>query len=212
MRLAQNFMLLANEYGQRISFLARKSVDRQGKPIPWYTYAAIEYLGQFDFSNMNVFEFGCGASTLWWASRSNKVVSVEHEPAWHQRMRQQAPPNADIHLAVDRREYIDYIDQTPPADIVIVDGEWRQECAVSALRGLKPNGMLIFDNADWYPHTTAWLRSKKLFQIDFNGFSPLNNYCSTTSLFLNIANGAFQHNFKSPLPVGGRRRVNDGAR
>lgn len=33
-------------------------IDRDGNPIPWYTYPAIEYLSQFDVTDKDVFEFG----------------------------------------------------------------------------------------------------------------------------------------------------------
>ena len=39
-------------------------LDRNGNPIPWYTYPAIEYLSQFDYSRKTIFEFGCGNSSL----------------------------------------------------------------------------------------------------------------------------------------------------
>ena len=32
-------------------------VDKDGNPIPWYTYPAIEYLSQFDYSDKKIFEF-----------------------------------------------------------------------------------------------------------------------------------------------------------
>ena len=32
--------------------------DRDGNPIPWYTYPAIEYLSQFDYSDKKIFERG----------------------------------------------------------------------------------------------------------------------------------------------------------
>ena len=41
-------------------------VDRDGNPLPWYTYPAIEYLSQFDYGEKTIFEFGCGYSSLFW--------------------------------------------------------------------------------------------------------------------------------------------------
>ena len=35
-------------------------LDKDGNPIPWYTYPAIEYLSQFDYSDKEIFEYGCG--------------------------------------------------------------------------------------------------------------------------------------------------------
>jgi hypothetical protein len=45
------------------------SVDANGNPIPWITYPAIEFLVKRINNQLSVFEYGCGNSTLWWASR-----------------------------------------------------------------------------------------------------------------------------------------------
>lgn len=57
-------------------------IDRDGNPIPWYTYPAIEYLSQFDVTDKDVFEFGCGNSSLFWADRARLVTSIEDNPDW----------------------------------------------------------------------------------------------------------------------------------
>jgi hypothetical protein len=60
-------------------------VDRDGNPLPWYTYPAIEYLSQFDYGEKTIFEFGCGYSSLFWAERAAKVIGEvldELEQIW----------------------------------------------------------------------------------------------------------------------------------
>ena len=48
------------ELGGYHSYLERKPQDNNKNPIPWYTYSAIEFLRQLDFSNSHVFEYGSG--------------------------------------------------------------------------------------------------------------------------------------------------------
>lgn len=46
--------------------------------------------------------------------------------------------------------------------------------------------MLILDNSDWYPKSVKYLQeSLGWMQADFHGFGPINNYTSTTSVFIN---------------------------
>lgn len=52
-------------------------VDRDGNPLPWYTYPAIEYLSQFDYGEKTIFEFGCGYSSLFWAERQPKSSALK---------------------------------------------------------------------------------------------------------------------------------------
>src|SRR5688572_10403591 len=50
-----------------------------GQPIPWYTYPAIEFIRQLDFSQSTVFEYGSGNSTMFWAASAARVISVEED-------------------------------------------------------------------------------------------------------------------------------------
>lgn len=53
------------------------------KKIPWMCYAAIDYLDSHVPANPRVFEYGSGASTLYWLSRGAHVTSVEHDATWY---------------------------------------------------------------------------------------------------------------------------------
>lgn len=51
--------------------------------LPWICYDAIWYLEANLKSNMDVFEYGCGGSTLFFADRGCSVISIEHNPEWY---------------------------------------------------------------------------------------------------------------------------------
>ena len=57
-----------------------------------------------------------------------------------------------------------------------LDGRDRFCTATYAHCALKSGGVLIFDNSDWYPASSSFLRGKKYTQVDFCGFGPINNY------------------------------------
>jgi predicted O-methyltransferase YrrM len=54
--------------------------------VPWMTYKATAWLDRFLAREMSVFEYGSGGSTLFFANRVNKVVSVEHDADWHRQV------------------------------------------------------------------------------------------------------------------------------
>ena len=58
------------------------TVDENNLPIPWYCFDAIEFLQKNLTKNHIIFEFGCGASTLFFASKVKKVVSLESNRKW----------------------------------------------------------------------------------------------------------------------------------
>lgn len=66
---------LKNKRNGRNTFLDRR---------PWLTYRAAKWLDSYLEPVMRVFEYGSGGSTVFFAQRSKKVVSVEHSPEWYQ--------------------------------------------------------------------------------------------------------------------------------
>ena len=50
--------------------------------IPWFAYAAIDFLETFLQPHMTVCEYGSGGSTLFFAARAKSVFSIEDNPKW----------------------------------------------------------------------------------------------------------------------------------
>ena len=166
-------------------------VDRDGHPIPWYTYPAIEYLAQFDYGAKKIFEFGCGNSSLFWAARAAEVVSIEDNPNWFEKwQREFSAANLDVRWRDEGEIYENSIfEDSQKYDVIIVDGKRRAQCAAAAVKALAPGGMIILDDSDRintseeYIQAVAALKNADLLQVDFYGFCPMNNYTKTTSIF-----------------------------
>src|SRR5204862_931313 len=75
-------VLFSKRTGHFRSSLRARSVDRNGNPIPWYTYPAVDFLAGKDFNGKRILEFGAGHSTLWWMNRAAEVVGIEGSEAW----------------------------------------------------------------------------------------------------------------------------------
>jgi hypothetical protein len=182
-------------YGYLKTTLTRQCQDAVGNWLPWYTYPAIEYLKQLDFSEKNVFEYGAGSSTLFWAAHAKAVYSVENDWQWVRWLRQRLPKNCTL----DSPSWCAYAgsiyhDDAPHWDVVVVDGEQREACAAEARVSVKPDGLIVLDNSDWFPNAARMLRDSGFTEIDFTGFGPINFYPWTTSIF-------FRREF-NPMPLG----------
>ena len=189
-------------YGHLKTVQSRSAVDPNGDPLPWYTYPAIEFLKQFDFSGKDVFEYGSGNSTLFWAGRAARVVSAEDDERWFDIVSKRLPANCTMHLESDLRPYPDLIRRYPEGfDIIVVDGpargRTRFRCAQAALEHLRPGGLVILDNSDWLPQSAQLLRDAGLLQVDMSGFIPIGAQTQTTSLFF--------HRAWQMQPTGGRQ-------
>jgi len=200
--LACNYGILAKAQGLGRSMEAKLAVDTDGEPIPWYTYPAIEYIRQLDFSGKNIFEYGCGYSSLYWAGRAGKVCSVDHNAEWIEKIRPLMHSNQRVIMRTERDAYARAIDEfVEPLDVIIIDGVWRNECADRVLKHITPESIIILDNADWYRDVAATLRKSGFFEVSFNGFGPIANFTWSTSLFFPWAS-AWGKVLGDPKPIG----------
>jgi hypothetical protein len=185
--------ILAVQYGYVRSVAAGRPMDADGAPCPWYTYPALEYLRQLDFSGKTVFEYGSGHSTLFWCARAARVVSVEHDRGWYELIRPQLPAEScELLQESDSDAYAATIDRVGGVfDVIVVDGlvtgRTRLKCARAAVRHLRDGGMIILDNSDWLPESSRFLRESGLIEVDMTGFAPINTYTCTTSFYLHPA-------------------------
>jgi len=170
------------------SFHEKSSVDADGNPIPWLTYPAIEFLKRRIHPDMSLFEFGCGASTLWWAKRVKEVVSVEHVETWYNQITKRVPENVKLfHIPLDSNgAYSRKIKEfNNRFDIVVLDGHDRINCARNSLTALKEDGIFIWDNSDRNEYESGYnfLYKHGFRKIEFVGLVPIINFKSETAVF-----------------------------
>ena len=178
------------------SFREKKSVDANGNPIPWITYPAIEFIRSRVKPEMAVFEYGCGASTLWWAGLVREVVAVEHDHAWFQEMSSRVPGNVNLmEVALDAEGAYSKTIALPQFrdrfDIVFVDGRDRVNCIKNCLSALTASGIIILDNSDRpeYGNAVDYLLESGFSKIEFVGLCPIVSFKSETAIFYRAGNG-----------------------
>jgi hypothetical protein len=180
-----NFHILAVKYGQFKTINRRACVNSDGDRIPWYTYPAIEYLNNIDFSQKIVFEYGSGNSSAYWASKAKRVFSIEHDKDWYDKIKNDLAENQSIDLSENENGYLEAINNiSDKIDVIIIDGIHREKCAKLVKDHISDSGIVILDNADWHKETSRYLREElDLIEVDFHGFGPINAYTWTTSIF-----------------------------
>lgn len=177
---------IMKDYGWLNSVQKTECINKDGHPIPWFSYPAIDFLSQLDISGKDVFEWGCGFSTLYWGARARSVFSVESNLKWIGKIEPRLPANCKIiHTTLDIEDYAGKISQFQQFDIIIIDGytHTRTTCCEKALQHLKPGGIIILDNSDRCLKSAAILRNAGLIQSDFTGFAPLGAHAQTTTVF-----------------------------
>lgn len=127
---------------------------------PWLAPEAILAMDSFLAScdKPCVFEWGAGGSSLWFAERAARLISIEHDHIWYEKTQRELTKRALTHVKLIERpesfcyakeivEYTEYVSD-PLFDLVLVDGIQRNACVLAAVDGLKAGGWLVLDNTE----------------------------------------------------------------
>lgn len=130
---------------------------------PWLTAPAVQILASWLRPSDVGLELGSGRSTLWFAERVARLISVEHDPAWFARISSKLQDRGlgarvDYRLCPDgrngapRSSYVEVVTNLAPEslDFALVDGVARDYCATAVLDKLKPGALLAIDNINWF--------------------------------------------------------------
>ncbi len=123
-------------------------------PVPWLGWRGIKAIDEVlsGIKNAKVLEYGSGMSSLWLSRRCGQLVSVEHDGDWHSLLAPKFTAKGMEHVEYRRHDKANYPKvSTHPAhsfDFILIDGIQRDECAVEALKKIKPGGYLYLDNSD----------------------------------------------------------------
>ena len=162
------------------------AVDNQSNPIPWWSYPAIYFIQSLDLSKSDIFEYGSGNSTIFLSKRCKSITSVEHDVAWQKII--QPKLKKRLHMVADNpQDYSEAINKfSKKYDIIIIDGQYRAECAKQALTHIKSGGFIILDNEDVEPKAAKILDSAGLLKIPFRGDTPIIPRKDTTAIYFKI--------------------------
>jgi len=121
---------------------------------PWLTADMVKILEGWLQPGDRGLEWGSGRSTVWFARRVASLVTVEHDATWANWVRtaifDSGLNNVEYHVVTSREEYV--AAGNGLFDFVLVDGMdgTRDLCALRAISLLRPGGVLIVDNCNWF--------------------------------------------------------------
>lgn len=155
------------------SVAKKKPCRKDGSPIPWMNYAVIAFLEQRLQPEHQLFEYGSGNSTLFFAARVGSVDSVECDEGWHDYVKDSLPANVSLSLVPKGGpDYVGSIGAKDQRyDMVIVDAEDRVECMLNAPNHLSDAGVIVLDDSsrpDYVPGVEG-LKAQGFKALDFEG-------------------------------------------
>jgi len=173
------------EVGWFKSLYAKEAVDRDNNPIPWCTYSYINFIEKKLKSGFRIFEYGSGNSTRWYAKKVKEIIVVEHNITWHKKMTPLLPDNATLIYRELGSDYTSEILKHGLFDIIIIDGRKRVKSSYEAIKALKPDGVIIWDDAEREYYTDGIKKLKELGfkEMYFDGLRPISPLDGRTSVF-----------------------------
>ncbi len=170
------------------AFETKSAVGLNGEPIPWVTYSFIDFISDRIQKDHTVFEFGSGNSTLYYAKRAKKVVSVEHDEDWFTKITSSKAANSEMIFC--ELEKGGKYSKMPASmdekfDIIIVDGRDRVNCCIESLSALSDRGVVVLDDSqvEKYAEAIKFFKNNGFKELSFSGISPGLFYRKSTSVF-----------------------------
>ncbi len=132
------------------SVAKQKPIDKDGNPIPWMNYPVVKFLEDRLTDDINLFEFGSGYSTFFYAKKVMSVTSLEYDESWFKLIKSQIPSNVQL---IYKEKDIDGAycraigDTDEKYDVVIVDGRDRVNCVKKSVSALSSKGVILLDDS-----------------------------------------------------------------
>ena len=177
-----------NSIGWFRAFDEQQAIDENGEPLPWVTYAFIDFIKTRLNKTLVVFEYGAGSSTLFYAPRVRKVFSVEHDEGWYKKILDGKPANSEMiytELTTDGEYARKSAALNVKFDMIIVDGRDRVNCCRHSLNALSDSGVIVLDDSERAAYNDARILLKQagFRELSFSGISPGLFYLKATSVF-----------------------------
>jgi hypothetical protein len=176
-------------------FNGRSTLDLE---IPWFSYAAVDFLDKYLQPDMAVGEYGSGGSTFFFARRARSVYSIEDNVYWFELVKQRLAVNRISNVAIEifpfdfknpvGFENSAYLHAMPDrrCDAIVVDGteEWtpvRPACFRFAEERIKAGGIIVLDDSWRYPDLRRKNRARH--REAFESVGPCRPGVTSTDVF-----------------------------
>ncbi len=164
-------------------------VNSASQILPWYNYQLISFLESYIKPSMNIFEFGTGFSTIFYAQNGCNIYGVECNIEWIEKVRELATlhnlqRNISVEFCAKSHEiarYIKNVDEKITFDAIVIDSYNRIECLDEAkARGAK---IIILDNSERPNLENACEIMQEFEVLKLKGEGPNRNGVSESLVF-----------------------------
>lgn len=166
--------------------------------LPWFALSAIRFLNGYVTKSMEVFEYGSGGSTVYFAERAASVIATENDQEWLEQVQAHLAARRIANVTLQLRPFdfhrpvgfdeSDYLRSIPdrPFDIIVIDGAEegvpvRPTCFQHAESRIEPGGIIIVDDSWRYPQLRSTHQAKSY--REFRSIGPCRAGVTSTDIF-----------------------------
>ena len=170
------------------SFKQGHPCSADGEFLPWMNYPVIALLDERLNKKINIFEYGSGYSTKFYAKRVNTVTSLEYNHFWYKKIKKTLPSNVNLIFQesdIDK-QYCRAIHKTQKKyELIIIDGDDRENCMRECITALSENGIVLLDDSqrEEYDASIKQLEDSGFKRIHFEGLKPKGKHMERTTVF-----------------------------
>lgn len=172
------------------------------RELPWISFGALHYLEAHLQPHHEVFEFGGGGSTLYFARRTRSVVTIESHAEWHERLvsmlnqRRLRNVRCELHPltgdAIEQFQNDSFFQSIRKRmwDVILVDcycgfsaspfGQLRPHALTLAMEQLNPGGFIVLDDSWMYQSLLTPRLGWRI--IDYIGPGPCRYGVTSTAI------------------------------
>jgi len=155
----------------RKNFIDGKNTVEIG--YPWLTVDSIIFLESVLRKNFNVFECGCGGSTVFYSNNCLSVFALETDEIWANKVKNLNLNNVDVKHLKNTEEFVEIIKQLPNNfyDVISIDSDPKKTNRLvltkHAIPKIKRFGFLILDNYNAFG-TEKFLKPENCIEYTFD--------------------------------------------
>lgn len=170
------------------SKLNQSLTDENNEYVPWMNYPIIDFLKERLGKNHEVFEYGSGSSTLFFAKRTKNITSIEYDKVWYDKVKVLSYGLKNIEILffkVNELYPLVIENQKKKYDIIVIDGRKRVKCAKTAYNHLSKEGIVILDDSqrEYYKDIFTFYLGKGFSQLTFKGLRPTGFILEQSTIF-----------------------------
>ena len=151
------------------------------KISPLLTNSFLCWFETQNWADKTFLELGSGSSTLYFARHFKKVISWETNESWFLALSEKLPTNVELEKVDSIIDSFKSFDINSCDAILIDCGENRAKVA-KAISESDFEGIVFFDNAEWYRNGVRFLTTSGFREMPFFGLKPVQDRVSCTSV------------------------------